>query len=128
MVITKDTSESCLKQRKEIIQGKIVYIDQPAVRAAKFGRVLILDGIEKAERNVLPTLNNLLENREMSLDDGGFLMRSNKIPIDKIKSSSHLIPVHPEFRVVAFGSPVPPYRGRLFRFFVFIYLIKTLIH
>jgi hypothetical protein len=28
---------------------------------------LILDGLEKAERNVLPTLNNLLENREMSL-------------------------------------------------------------
>jgi len=89
---------------------------------------LILDGIEKAERNVLPTLNNLLENREMSLDDGGFLTRSNKIPIDKIKSSSHLIPVHPEFRVVAFGSPVPPYRGRLFRFFLFNYLIKLLIH
>lgn len=30
-------------------------------------------GLEKAERNVLPTLNNLLENREMSLDDGRFL-------------------------------------------------------
>jgi hypothetical protein len=24
----------------------------------------------QAERNVLPTLNNLLENREMALDDG----------------------------------------------------------
>ena len=29
----------------------------------------ILDGIEKAERNVLPIINNLLENREMALDD-----------------------------------------------------------
>jgi hypothetical protein len=27
--------------------------------------VLILEGIEKAERNILPLLNNLLENREM---------------------------------------------------------------
>jgi hypothetical protein len=27
------------------------------------GRVLILEGIEKAENNVLPILNNLLENR-----------------------------------------------------------------
>jgi hypothetical protein len=36
--------------------------------------VLILEGIEKAERNVLPVLNNLLENREMQLDDGRFLM------------------------------------------------------
>lgn len=30
------------------------------MRAALEGKVLILDGIEKAERNVLPTLNNLL--------------------------------------------------------------------
>jgi von Willebrand factor A domain-containing protein 8 len=28
------------------------------------GRVLVLEGIEKVERNVLPVLNNLLENRE----------------------------------------------------------------
>ena len=34
---------------------------------------MVLDGIEKAERNVLPILNNLLENREMGLDDGRFL-------------------------------------------------------
>lgn len=40
-------------------------IDQSAVRAASQGRILILEGIEKAERNVLPVLNNLLENREM---------------------------------------------------------------
>lgn len=36
--------------------------------------MLILDGIEKAERNVLPILNNLLENREINLEDGRFLV------------------------------------------------------
>jgi len=36
---------------------------QCAVRAATKGRVLVIEGIEKAERNVLPVLNNLLENR-----------------------------------------------------------------
>lgn len=36
----------------------------------------MLEGIEKAERNVLPVLNNLLENREMQLEDGRFLMRA----------------------------------------------------
>jgi von Willebrand factor A domain-containing protein 8 len=40
--------------------------------------VLILEGIEKAERNVLPVLNNLLENREMQLDDGRFLMSATR--------------------------------------------------
>ena len=36
--------------------------------------MLIIEGIEKAERNVLPILNNLLENREMNLEDGRFLV------------------------------------------------------
>ncbi len=41
------------------------WVDAAAVRAAVEGRILILEGIEKAERNVLPVLNNLLENREI---------------------------------------------------------------
>lgn len=41
------------------------------MRAAKLGHILVLDGIERCERGVLPILNNLLENREivsLSLD------------------------------------------------------------
>ena len=88
--MSRDTTESDLKQRREIIGGTLVYKDQPAVEAAIEGRILVLEGadalhfvlgaelragLEKCERNVLPVLNNLLENREMSLDDGRFLMR-----------------------------------------------------
>lgn len=51
---------------------------QCAVRAATKGRVLVLEGLEKAERNVLPVLNNLLENREMQLEDGRFLMSAER--------------------------------------------------
>lgn len=47
------------------------------MRAATQGRALVLEGIEKAERNVLPVLNNLLENREMHLEDGRFLIESH---------------------------------------------------
>lgn len=63
--LSRDTTESDLKQRREIQDGTAFYVDQAAVRAALEGRVLILDGIEKAERNVLPVLNNLLENRSV---------------------------------------------------------------
>lgn len=74
MAISRDTTESDLKQRREILGSSTsVFIDQPPVRAAIHGRILLLDNIETAERNVLPTLNNLLENREMSLEDGRFL-------------------------------------------------------
>ena len=48
------------------------------MNAAINGRILVLDGIEKAERNVLPVLNNLLENREMPLDDGRLLISSSR--------------------------------------------------
>jgi von Willebrand factor A domain-containing protein 8 len=44
LAITKDTTESDLKQRREIIGDTAVYADQPPVRAAVHGRVLILDG------------------------------------------------------------------------------------
>ena len=53
-------------------------VRQAAVRAATLGRVLVLEGIEKAERNVLPVLNNLMENREMQLEDGRFLLNPTK--------------------------------------------------
>jgi hypothetical protein len=74
VAITRDTTEADLKQRREILNGSAWHANQPPVRAALEGRILVLDGLEKAERNVLPTLNNLLENREMALDDGSFLM------------------------------------------------------
>ena len=63
IALSRDTTESDLKQRREISSGTAYYVDQCAVRAATKGRVLLLEGIEKAERNVLPVLNNLLENR-----------------------------------------------------------------
>jgi hypothetical protein len=61
--LSRDTTEADIKQRREIRNKNVVYIDQCAVVAAIKGRVLILEGLEKCERNVLPVLNNLLENR-----------------------------------------------------------------
>ncbi|MBZ3884085.1 von Willebrand factor A domain-containing protein 8 [Sciurus carolinensis] len=88
-----------------------------AVRAATEGRILILEGLEKAERNVLPVLNNLLENREMQLEDGRFLMSAehydkllqehSKAELDAWK----IVRVSENFRVIALGLPVPRYSG-----------------
>lgn len=78
VTLSRDTTESDLKQRREIKSGTAVYEDQAAVKAALNGRILILDGIEKAERNVLPVLNNLLENREMPLEDGRLLVAASR--------------------------------------------------
>lgn len=67
LALTRDTTEADIKQRREMKDGNAFYVDGNAVRAAIQGRVLLLEGIEKAERNLLPILNNLLENREMNL-------------------------------------------------------------
>jgi MoxR-like ATPase len=72
----------------------------------------VLDGVEQAERNVLPTLNNLLENREMNLEDGRMLLLQSKIDAITTGIDSSLVAVHPNFRVVALGLPVPPFAGR----------------
>ncbi|XP_060072942.1 von Willebrand factor A domain-containing protein 8-like [Ylistrum balloti] len=115
--LSRDTTESDLKQRREIRSGTAFYLDQCAVRAALEGRILILEGIEKAERNVLPILNNLLENREMQLDDGRFLMaadRYDKLLTDHTQAELDqlkLVRVSENFRVLALGHPVPRYQG-----------------
>ncbi|XP_039733144.1 von Willebrand factor A domain-containing protein 8 isoform X5 [Pteropus medius] len=115
--LSRDTTESDLKQRREIRAGSAFYIDQCAVRAATEGRTLILEGLEKAERNVLPVLNNLLENREMQLEDGRFLMsaqRYDKLLQDHTKTEMdawNIVRVSENFRVIALGLPVPRYSG-----------------
>jgi len=97
--LSRDTSEADLKQRKEVSNSGTIYVNQAPVRAALHGRLLIIDGIEKAERNVLPTLNNLLENRELPLDDGSMLVSPDVYNAHKMGLS-----VHPDFRVAALGS------------------------
>ncbi|XP_075055872.1 von Willebrand factor A domain-containing protein 8 isoform X1 [Mixophyes fleayi] len=117
IALSRDTTESDLKQRREIRAGTVFYIDQCAVRAATEGRILVLEGLEKAERNVLPVLNNLLENREMQLEDGRFLMsaeRYDKLLQEHSKDEMDawkIVRVSKDFRVIALGLPVPKYSG-----------------
>lgn len=117
VALNRDTTESDLKQRREIEDGTAKYFDQSAVRAATEGRVLVIEGVEKAERNVLPVLNNLLENREMHLEDGRFLIPAERY--DKLLDQYGpkelerwgLVRVSEDFRIIALGLPVPKYRG-----------------
>ncbi|XP_013145286.1 PREDICTED: von Willebrand factor A domain-containing protein 8 [Papilio polytes] len=118
VALSRDTTEADLKQRREIQNSTAKYFDQSAVRAAIEGRILVIEGIEKAERNVLPVLNNLLENREMHLEDGRFLVPAARY--DKLLqehgaeevSKWRLVRVDENFRVIALGLPVPRYQGQ----------------
>ncbi|TCD60876.1 hypothetical protein EIP91_009382 [Steccherinum ochraceum] len=116
IALHRDVGETELKQGRELRHnGNLVYVDSPAVKAVKHGRVLIIEGIEKAERGIMPLLNNLLENREMNLDDGTHIVHPRRFalmdPSDNANSKKRFIPAHEKFRVIAIAAPVPPYVG-----------------
>ncbi|KAJ9475446.1 hypothetical protein PHBOTO_005536 [Pseudozyma hubeiensis] len=115
----RDIGEAELLQTRSLSAGgNLVFEDGPVIRAMKNGHLLILEGVEKAERGVTPIINNILENREQNLADGRHLIPAEKLAAfqqeeaqHKEGGSSRFIPVHPNFRVIATGVPVPPYRG-----------------
>jgi hypothetical protein len=116
--LTRDTTDSDIKQRREIQNKTALFINQAAVNAAIHGHTLVLDGLEKTERNVLPILNNLLENREMNLDNGQFLVSTQRFDeLLKLYTKEQLdklnfIRVHEDFRVIALTlPPLPDYKG-----------------
>lgn len=143
VTLSRDVGEGDLKMRRVVVpRGKrggttpgrdgpasasseggdgVALIPSVVVRAAVEGSVLLLDGIERVERNVLPALNNLLENREMDLPGGKRLIRRRTTDqrgalhdLDRHSSSAaaqQLLYAHPNFRVVALGLPVPPFPG-----------------
>ncbi|KAJ7216377.1 AAA domain-containing protein [Mycena pura] len=115
IALHRDVGETELKQGREIHPGgNLVYVDSPAVNAVKHGRILILEGIEKAERGIMPILNNLLENREMNLDDGTHIIHPHRfaqLDTSTDDSGNLFIPAHKNFRVIAIAAPVPPFPG-----------------
>ncbi len=111
VTVTPDTTESDLKQRREIRGRSLVFVDSPAVEAAKRGLVLVVEGLDLAERGVATVLNNLLENREMQLEDGTFLTARYDSLTPAERSKNNFVRVDPRFRVIVAGIPTPRYAG-----------------
>lgn len=116
VALHRDIGEAELLQQRSLeAGGNLKYEDGPVVRAMKHGRILVLDGIERAERGVMPVLNNILENREQNLADGTQLVPAARLREEggsaEGQKHARFIPVHPDFRVFCLGVPVPPYRG-----------------
>ncbi|CEH18703.1 AAA ATPase containing von Willebrand factor type A (vWA) domain [Ceraceosorus bombacis] len=109
----RDVGESELIQTRNLAGGTtLTYQDGPVVRAMKRGSILILEGVERAERASMPLLNNLIENREMGLADGTHLVPRSTLEKAKAAGENQtFIPVSDAFFVIAIGLPVPPYKG-----------------
>lgn len=96
--LTSEATEADLAQRRELRDGRLAWTNASPVKAALDGKILILEGLERAEPTLLPIINNLLENRQMSLDDGSTLVS---------KSTTE------NFLVIAVGPPTPKHQGRV---------------
>lgn len=123
VVVTHDTHEADLKQRRELVEGRSIFVDEAVVRAALHGRTLVLEGIERAEQAVLPLLNSLLESQEMQLEDGRFMMSPKRYDLLLKSGSSEaslaalgVVRVSERFRCIFVGNGErldPPVRSRL---------------
>nr|CCC90591.1 conserved hypothetical protein [Trypanosoma congolense IL3000] len=137
--LNRDSNENDLGQRREIRNGTLTYENQSVVVAALEGQLLLLEGLEKVERNVLPAVNNLLENREMHLENGMVLIHPERYDRilgevlseiqgvdgkgmgradDGVLQEAHekmkrmgFLRVSENFRVIGVTVPVPPYEG-----------------
>ncbi|CAK4831793.1 unnamed protein product [Aphanomyces euteiches] len=103
IALSQDTTESDLKQRREILGGAAVFADQAPVRAAVHGRILILDGNiyyiqqelfylyvkdwkKRSEMYcqhsiIYLKIGDFVLLREMALEDGRYLMKASRYSI-----------------------------------------------
>lgn len=84
--------------------GVINYTDSPLLRAATFGRVIIIDEADKAPEHVVAIFRSLAGYGELTLSDGRRVRR--------VRERDGDIAVHPNFRLVLLANR-PGYREYL---------------
>jgi von Willebrand factor A domain-containing protein 8 len=115
----RDTTVQSLTVLPSLQDGKIIYEDSPLLRAAKFGRVLVVDEADKAPVEVLCLLKMLAEDGELVLYDGRRLLSRDRIqqefPAGNIPAD--VISIDEKFRLVVLANrPGFPFHGNnLFR-------------
>lgn len=120
----RDTTVQSLTVLPSLQDGKIIYEDSPLLRAAKFGRVLVVDEADKAPVEVLCLLKMLAEDGELVLYDGRRLLSRERI-VQEFPPSlngsctipNEVIPIDERFRLVVLANrPGFPFHGNnLFR-------------
>ncbi len=66
----RDTTIAQLTATPSLVDGRVVYVDSPLVRAARDGRVLMIDEADKAPLEVVAILKGLIEDGQLLLADG----------------------------------------------------------
>jgi von Willebrand factor A domain-containing protein 8 len=109
----RDTTISALTATPTLKDGRVVWEDSPLVRAARWGRALVVDEVDKAPSEVTSVLRGLVEDGEMLLGDGRRLVDPQRCPgALAAAAAGQTIPVHPNFRIFALANrPGWPFLG-----------------
>ena len=103
----RDTTFQSLLMSPSVEAGRVIYHDSPLVRAAKFGRILVLDEADKAPVEVVAILKGLVEDGQLSLPDGRMLYYG-----ENSASDPDIISIHEDFSVWALANPASyPFHG-----------------
>jgi hypothetical protein len=104
----RDTTVQSLLVQPSLENGKIVYKESPLLKAARRGRVLVVDEADKAPLYITSILKSLAESGEMEIGGG------RKICPPDIASEKD-IPLHPRFRMIVLANrPGFPFLGNDF--------------
>jgi hypothetical protein len=121
----RDTTIQSLTVMPTLQHGRIVYEDSPLIKAAREGRVLVVDEADKAPLEVLCLLKMLVEDGELVLNDGRRLLSQRRVNLEHNKEvslhshdvnytacESDVIPIHPDFRLIVLANrPGYPFHG-----------------
>eukprot|EP00929_Paragymnodinium_shiwhaense_P058805 TRINITY_DN29464_c0_g1_i1.p2 TRINITY_DN29464_c0_g1~~TRINITY_DN29464_c0_g1_i1.p2 ORF type:complete len:704 (+),score=153.80 TRINITY_DN29464_c0_g1_i1:2401-4512(+) len=115
----RDTTVGSLTVLPILEDGRLRYEDAPLVRAAKYGRVCVLDEADKAPTEVVVILKALIEDGELLLADGRRLLSGSALAAARKAASGgvgdDIIPVHDDFRLWVLANPPGfPFHGNAF--------------
>lgn len=95
----RDSTLASLTAVPALVDGRITYEDSPLVRAARHGRVLVVDEADKAPVEVVMVLKGLLEDGFLLLGDG-----RRVVAAEGKKAGEGVVPIHPDFRMIALAN------------------------
>jgi hypothetical protein len=114
----RDTTIQSLTILPSLEDGRIKYEDSPMIRAARLGRVLIVDEADKAPLEVVCLLKALAEDGEVILYDGRRLLSRARLEAeggDVSRPPSDVIVIHPDFALFVLANrPGFPFLGNNF--------------
>jgi len=112
----RDTTVASLTLRPVLREGAIQWEDSALVRAARLGRVLMVDEADKAPLEVVCVLKALVEDGELTLGDGRRLLRpSDGAATTNSTGGDHIVWIHEDFRMIVLANrPGFPFLGNDF--------------